>query len=361
MVDALTTISLCFLFFHFEGVEKKLSAIPVVKTIFDILLQWKRRLLRMGLDTPVSNLLFRKVSQKVFGGVLRFGVSGGGPINGTLHEFCRACFCCPLIQGYALTETCVGGCFQALDDSRASAVGPPVPCVEVMLQSEPDIQDSGGFPYLHTDTKDSKGNPVIGRGEICFRGPCISSGYYKLPDKTAEEYDQDGWFHSGDIGQFTPDGAVQIVDRKKNLVKLRGGEYVQVESMEVAFGQSPFVSTVCVVANGDLDTPLAIVNTEDKYLKKWAAENDINRDNLQELADKKETREAVVKSMVKEGKEAGLTALELRIKDCCLVVGDEWKPGWGLTASLKIDRKQIFKQHEEALNAMLKRNGVEPP
>jgi len=314
----------------------------------------------MGFDTPVSNLLFQTVSKKVFGGVLRFGVSGGGPISGSLQEICRAYFCCPLIQGYALTETCVGGCFQALDDSRESVVGPPVPCVEVMLQSEPEILDSAGFPYLHTDTKDSKGSPVIGRGEICFRGPCISSGYYKLPDKTAEEYDKDGWFHSGDIGQFTSDGVIQIVDRKKNLIKLRGGEYVQIESMEVAFGQSPFVSAVCVVANGDLDTPLAIVNADDNCLKKWAAENDTHYDDLQELADKKDTREAVVKSMVKEGKESGLTTLELRIKDCCLVVGNEWGPGNGMTASMKIDRKQILKIHEEELNAMLKRNGVEP-
>jgi len=316
--------------------------------------------LEPGLDSPVSNIFFRAVTKKIFGGVPRFGVSGGGPISSRLHEFCRACFCCPLIQGYALTETCVGGCFQALDDTRASVVGPPVPCVEIMLQSEPDIKDSAGLPYLHTDTTGSKGEVVLGRGEICFRGPCVSTGYYKLPDKTAEEFDKDGWFHSGDIGQFTADGVIQIVDRKKNLVKLRGGEYVQVESMEVSFGQSPFVSAVCVVANGDLDAPLAIVNADNEYLEKWASENNVRFDDLEDLADKKETRSAVVKSMVDAGRDAGLTSLELRIKDCCVIVGEEWGPGNGMTASMKIDRKQIFKIHENALNEMLKRNGVEP-
>jgi len=342
------------------GLEKKLTAKPTIKLIFDVLLQWKRWLLRVGLDSPVSNIFFRAVTKKIFGGVPRFGVSGGGPISSRLHEFCRACFCCPLIQGYALTETCVGGCFQALDDTRASVVGPPVPCVEIMLQSEPDIKDSAGLPYLHTDTTGSKGEVVLGRGEICFRGPCVSTGYYKLPDKTAEEFDKDGWFHSGDIGQFTADGVIQIVDRKKNLVKLRGGEYVQVESMEVSFGQSPFVSAVCVVANGDLDAPLAIVNADNEYLEKWASKNNMRYDDLEDLADKKETRSAVVKSMVDAGRDAGLTSLELRIKDCCVIVGEEWGPGNGMTASMKIDRKQIFKIHENALNEMLKRNGVEP-
>ena len=341
------------------GLEKKMTATPTIKLIFDALLQWKRGLLRVGLDSPVSNIFFRAVTKKVFGGVPRFGVSGGGPISSRLHEFCSACFC-PLIQGYALTETCVGGCFQDLDDTRAFVVGPPVPCVEIMLQSEPDIKDSAGLPYLHTDTTGSKGEVVLGRGEICFRGPCVSTGYYKLPGKTAEEFDQDGWFHSGDIGQFTSDGVIQIVDRKKNLVKLRGGEYVQVESMEVSFGQSPFVSAVCVVASGDLDAPLAIVNADNKYLEQWASENSVRYDDLEDLADKKETRSAVVKSMVDAGRDAGLTSLELRIKDCCVIVGDEWGPGNGMTASMKLDRKQVFKIHENALNEMLKRNGVEP-
>ena len=258
-----------------------------------------------------------------------------------------------------MTETCVGGCFQALHDTRVSVVGPPAPCVEVMLQSEPDIQDSAGFPYLHTDTKDSKGNPIIGRGEICFRGPCISSCYYKLPDKTAESYDEEGWFHSGDIGQFTADGVIQIVDRKKNLIKLRGGEYVQVESMEVAFGQSAFAAAVCVVANGDLDVPLAIVKADDAYLKNWALDKGIHYTTLKDLAEMPDTREAVVKSMVKEGKDAGLTSLELRIKDCCVIVGDDWGPGHGMTASMKIDRKQICKMHENELEAMFQRNYID--
>jgi len=129
--------------------------------------------------------------------------------------------------------------------------------------------------------------------------------------------------------------------------------------MEVAFGQSPFVNAVCAVATGNLDTPLAIVNADNNYLEKWAKENDISFDSLEELSEKKETREAVVKSMVTQGKNAGLTSLELRIKDCCVIVGEEWSPGHGMTASMKLDRKAIFKIHEKELDDMLKRNGVE--
>ena len=329
---------------------------PIINYIFKTLMTWKCAVLNVGMDTPVSNIFFRFVAGKVFGGTLRFAVSGGGPIGEQLHIFSRACFCCPVIQGYALTETCVGGCFQSLDDTRCGVVGPPVPCVEIMLQSEPDIKDSAGLPYMHTDTVGSKGEPVIGRGEICMRGPCVAFGYYKLPEKTKEDFDADGWFHTGDIGQFTADGAIQIVDRKKNLVKLKGGEYVALELMENAFVASPLVSFVCVIANGDLDAPLAIVRADDHHLEQWAATSNITYSSLQELAVKKETRTAVVQSMVECGKVAGLTSLELRIRDCVVITHEEWGPGHGMTATMKIDRRQICKIYEADLNSMLERN-----
>mmetsp|Transcript_22681 Transcript_22681/g.37524 ORF Transcript_22681/g.37524 Transcript_22681/m.37524 type:complete len:730 (-) Transcript_22681:56-2245(-) len=342
-----------------NALEKKIAAGPAaLRIVFSALITWKLQVLKVGMDTPVSNLFFNLISSKVFGGTLQFGVSGGGPIGGALHDFCRACFNCPIIQGYALTETCVGGCFQATNDMRSGVVGPPVPCVEIVLQSEPDIKDGAGLPYLYTDTKGSKGESILGRGEICMRGPCISSGYYKLPEKTKEEYDSEGFFHTGDIGQFTADGVIQIIDRKKNLVKLRGGEYVAVEAMETAFVNSKLVMAVCVVASGDLDAPLAIVRAENGALEQWAAENGVSYDSLEKLAELEATRKAVVKSMVAEGKDAGCTSLELRMKDCTIVTQDEWSPGKGMTATMKIDRKALYSMYEKELDVMYKRNGV---
>lgn len=343
-----------------HGLDQKLAktAGPLVKRILDVLIQWKIFVLHRGFDTPFSNLVFKAIAKKVFGRVLRFGVAGGGPLSASLHDYCRAVFACPIIQGYALTETCVGGCFQALDDDRSGIVGPPVPSVEICLQSEPDIKDSGGLSYLHTDSKDINGQTVIGRGEICMRGPCISSGYYKLPDQTKEVYDDDGWFHTGDIGQFTEDGVIQIIDRKKNLVKLKGGEYVAIESMENAFTASEFCHAVCVIATGDMDVPLVCVSANVSSLEDWASQNNVSYDSVSDLCEMDETRKAVVQSMIAAGKEAGLTSLELRIKDCC-VVTKEWGPGHGMTATMKIDRKQICNIHEQEIQAMMKRNGVE--
>lgn len=343
------------------GLKKKLSKGPKpLYVIFQILLAWKIKMLQWGMDTPVSNVFFGVISKKVFGRKqIQFGVTGGGPMSESLQLFCRAVFNTPIIQGYALTETCVGGCFQATWDQRPGVVGPPVPCVEIVVQSEPDINDSHGLPYLAIDTTGAKGEKVLGRGEICMRGPSISSGYYKLPDKTKEEFDEEGFFHTGDIGQFTADGCIQIVDRKKNLVKLKGGEYVAIEAMESVFVGSPFVTILCVIANGDLDGPLAIAIVDTDALEDWAKEAGISYDDVHALAETDAARKAVVKSFIEKGKEAGLTKLELRIKDCVLVTDDEWKPGHGMTASMKLDRKSILNIHDKQLQAMYKRQGVE--
>lgn len=342
------------------GLQKKIDAGPApIKIVFDILLKWKMSMLQKGMETPISNVFFGVISKKVFGREsIEFGVTGGGPMSASLQLFCRAVFNCPIIQGYALTETCVGGCFQSTKDQRPGVVGPPVPCVEAILQSEPDFKDSAGFSYLATDTKGAKGEPVLGRGEICLRGPCISSGYYKNPDKTKEEYDAEGFFHTGDIGQFTADGVIQIVDRKKNLVKLKGGEYVAIEAMETVFAASPYAAALMVIASGDLDAPLGVVCTANEALEKWAKEAKIDFNTVHDLSLEDRARKEVVKSFVAAGKEAGLGKLELRIKDVVLVTDDVWAPGHGMTASMKLDRKGVMGIHDKEIKAMYERNGV---
>jgi long-chain acyl-CoA synthetase len=344
------------------GLEKKLHQQSVVmQTIFSTLLSWKTWVVHttngVG-DTPISNKFFDKIAAKVFGGnQVQFAISGGGPISAELFTFVRILFHIPVVQGYALTETCVGGCFQSLEDRRTNVVGPPVSCVEIALQSEPDITDSHGNPYLHTDTKSVKGESILGRGEICMRGPCVSLGYYRNPDQTKQDYDEEGFFHTGDIGQFTHDGVIQIIDRKKNIVKLKGGEYVALESMETSFVGSKYVNTVCVIGNGDLDVPLAIVAVNTDTLQDWAQKQGINYKTMDDLVTRSEARNEVLQSMKQEGKKAGLSKLELRIKDCCLV-HTEWKPGYGMTASMKLDRRSIQKIHANELKTLYQRNGI---
>jgi long-chain acyl-CoA synthetase len=217
---------------------------PVAQVLVHTALKWRAFAVKYGLDTPLFNVLVFKKFKKAVGGNLRWALSGGGPLNGEVQAFIRTAFDIPLIQGYGLTETCAGLTIQAEDDERPVVAGVPIPSAEVKVVSTPDVCDKGGIPYLSTDRTDVEGNAVWGRGEVMVRGGNVTSGYYMMPDKTKEVFLDDGWFATGDIGQFLEDGSIRIVDRKKNLVKLKSGEYVRLEAMEMVYGNSDFVDAI---------------------------------------------------------------------------------------------------------------------
>lgn len=113
----------------------------------------------------------------------------------------------------------------------SGTVGPPLPNVDVCLMSVPEM----GYDALGSTPK----------GEILLRGKSLFSGYYKREDLTKEVL-VDEWFHTGDIGEWQPDGSMKIIDRKKNIFKLSQGEYVSVENLETIFSLVPCVDAVII-------------------------------------------------------------------------------------------------------------------
>jgi len=206
------------------------------------------------------------------------------------------------------------------------------------------------------DRKDVEGNPVLGRGEICVRGANIASGYYMMPDLTNEVFKDGRWFHTGDIGQFLADGSLQIVDRKKNLVKLKGGEYVALEQMEMVYGHSNFVDAVaggiCCYADGDLDRPVALLQLNASYAEKWAKKRGIEQD-IETLKNSKQLYDAVLDSMNEEHAKSDLSHLE-KLAGVALLTS-HWTPDNGcLTAANKLHRhviKEMFKKEFEEVKA----------
>lgn len=269
------------------------------------------------------------------------------------------CFSFLLGSPQGLTETCAGISIQAFDDLRGGIAGVIIPSIECKLVSTPDIGDKAGQPYLSTDRFDVEGEPVFGRGEIVVRGTNISSGYYMMKDKTKEEFREDGWFHTGDIGQFMSDGSLRIVDRKKNLVKLKGGEYIALEKMEMTYGNCEFVDAIgggiCCYGDGDMDRPVALLQVSEIVAMKWAKANGVAGD-FATLLKSKELNDAVLESMKLEHKKSDLSHLEKLV--AVSLLNSPWTPENGcLTAANKLQRRAVVSQFQKEFQAV-KQKGI---
>ncbi|KAL1522800.1 hypothetical protein AB1Y20_017771 [Prymnesium parvum] len=308
--------------------------------------------------TPLFNVLLKKF-KKTTGGKLKACLSGGGSISAEVQEWVRTALDCPLVQGYGLTETCAGATIQMPDDMSIGIAGTPISSVEIALHSEPEITDTDGNPYMTTDTSHF-GQPCKGRGEVWLRGNSITCGYYKMPKETALEFDKDGFFHTGDIGLLTPGGALKIVDRKKNLVKLKGGEYVALERMNTAYNNSPYVNVeaggVCSYAGFELDRAVCIAQCKESMLVQAAGEVGVSFSEVSQLCADPKVQEKILASFKEEAKKAGLTTLETVVGVYPVV--EPWSTVNGcLTATQKLVPRAVYKFNSKELD-IIKKKGM---
>lgn len=347
-----------------DGIKKGAEEIIGAKgTVIKFLLQaaftgmcWARA---QGRPTPLLKIFFKATSGAT-GGRLKFAASGGGPISSEVQTAMSILGGFNLVQGYALTETTMAGSVMDPYDVDCSNCGGPVSSVEMMLRSvtgPEDPKDPQG-EYYQADDEEHLGKPCQGRGEVCIRGPSVSMGYFKQPQKTAEAW-VDGWFRTGDIAYWDMKGRLVIVDRLKNLIKLKGGEYIAVENMEKEYSTSPYVRSganggIMCYGDGDMRRPVAIVQVNMPELKKWAAGAGLSGLTDDQLCADKKAKDMVLKSLLsaagsKLSKNEGLVAVGL-ISGIGPVEtaapNSPWGPENGTkTPSGKLERKGIQKAY----------------
>jgi long-chain acyl-CoA synthetase len=160
--------------------------------------------------------------RQVTGGNLKFCLSGGAGLKREVKELFHANGIL-IIEGYGLTETSPTLTINRPDSFRFDTVGKPLASVEIRL---------------------------AGDGEILAKGPNVFSGYFRDEDATKAAFTEDGWFKTGDVGRFTEDGFLQIVDRKKDILVTAGGKNVPPANIELRFRDDPFIAHVVVYGDG---------------------------------------------------------------------------------------------------------------
>ncbi|KAL3619184.1 Long chain acyl-CoA synthetase 4 [Castilleja foliolosa] len=327
----------------YSGLKQKISGGGFIKqTVFNFAYSVKLRNMRNGMKhseaSPIGDkVVFSKIKQGL-GGKVRLILSGAAPLASHVEEYLRVVTCSYVLQGYGLTETCAGT-FVSIPDEMGmlGTVGPPLANVDVCLESVPEM----GYDALSS----------MPRGEVCVRGDTLFSGYFKREDLTKEVL-IDGWFHTGDIGEWQADGSLKIVDRKKNIFKLSQGEYVAVENLENVYGLVPDIDTIWVYGNSFESFLVAIVNPKQQAVEKWAEENEISGD-FNALCENLKLKTYFLGELTRIAKEKKLKGFEF-IKAVHLdpVPFDIERDL--ITPTFKKKRPQLLKYYQDVIDSMYK-------
>ncbi|KAJ3482489.1 hypothetical protein NLG97_g7556 [Lecanicillium saksenae] len=321
-----------------KGVMAKLGSSSVVlRTLFRGAVRYKGFMSQKRLPgaSALDNLVFRKV-RELTGGRLRFTMNGASGISEETKKFVSLVLA-PMLTGYGLTETCAVGALGCPLEYTPNAIGPIPGSCEAKLVSIPDL----GY---NADAK-------VPQGEIWLKGMPIMTEYFKNPEETANAL-SDGWFKTGDIGEFDQDGHLRVIDRVKNLVKMQGGEYIALEKVEAVYRGSQVVANVMIEADSRYSRPIAVIMPNDKVLPSKAKELGVDEHSMH---NDRRVCSLVLADLQAAGRRAGLSEMEIVIG--VVITEEEWTPPSGLvTATQKLNRRAIRERFKVEMEQCFKRS-----
>ncbi|KAG0684012.1 long-chain fatty acid-CoA ligase [Pichia californica] len=287
----------------------------------------------------IDSVIFKKIKSAT-GGQLRLMLNGGSPINADTQRFLTNTICKMLI-GYGLTETVANTCVMMPEHFEFDVAGSLVASVTVKLI---DVPDAGYF---------AKNN----QGEVLISGLPVLKEYYKNPEETKKAFEyEEGWFSTGDIGEWTSSGALKIIDRKKNLVKTQNGEYIALEKLESIYRSNKYVLNICCYADETKVKPIGIVLPNEAPVKELILSlgldknaKSVNDIEISKFLQNKKLCQELTKSIIQTGKTGGLTGIELILG--IVIVDEEWTPESGfVTSAQKLQRKKILASVQNKVN-----------
>ena len=269
-----------------------------------------------NLQLNIARKLIFKKWQEALGGNVRAIVSGSAALNPRLIRiFMAAGF--NVQEGYGLTETspviAVNG--PGKEGKMIGPVGRPIPHVEVKIAED---------------------------GEVLNRGPNNMMGYYKNEEATKEVLDDEGWFHTGDIGELVNGEFLKITDRKKEIFKTSGGKYIAPQHLETALKESRFIEQVMVVGDGE-KFPAAIIQPDFEFIKSYCQHKGIDFNSNKEIIMNKRIFERIGQEVEKKNQRFGKWEQVKKYELC----SEPWTiAGKELTPTLKLKRRVIMDKYD---------------
>lgn len=269
-----------------------------------------------------DKLVYSKI-RAAMGDSVKYAISGGSAISHDLLHFFRG-IGAPIYEGYGLTET-TAACTVDFEDQRIGTVGRPI---------------GGDAVRINED------------GEIMVKGLTVFDGYWNNEEATAEVFDEDGWFNTGDLGELLDSGHLVITGRKKDLIVTSGGKNVSPGPMEDKLRSHPMISQAMVVGDGKPFVGVLITLDEDA-LKRWK----LNR-NIPESRDIKElAHDPVLRAEIQDAiNEVNSTVSSAEgIKKFYILDQDLTEEADELTPTMKVKRNVVARRYSDAIDHIYKR------
>jgi long-chain acyl-CoA synthetase len=320
-----------------KGIIAKLDASnPVIKAFFWCSFNYKTFMSKNNLPGAgiFDGIVFSMV-RELTGGRLRFTMNGASGISDDTRHFLSMVLA-PMLAGYGLTETCANGALGCPLEYSPNSIGPVPAAIDVKLVSIPDIGYS-------TDAE-------VPQGEIWLKGVPIIKEYYDDPEETEKALTHDGWFKSGDIGEFDENGHLRVIDRVKNLVKTQGGEYIALEKLESVYRGTQTITNIMIYADSEHSRPIAVIVPNQTVLVEKIKGLGVDEHSMHYAP---KVHSLILKDLQTAGKRSGLAGMEI-VSDI-VITDEEWTPLSGLvTATHKLNRKVIREKFKKEIDECLK-------
>lgn len=185
-------------------------------------------------------------------------------------------------------------------------------------------------------------------GEILCKGPCVTPGYYKDPELTRQAFDEEGWFHTGDIGHIEDGKFLMVTDRKKEIFKLSNGKFIAPQIIENIFKESPVIDQIMVVGEHE-KFACALITPNFRYFDEWKKSNMISFENYDELISHQKVQSLFSSEIERINKKLSTPERIARFR----LINEEWTPVSGeLSPTLKLRRNFIQDKYKDLITQL---------
>ena len=326
---------------------------------FDALGGWKRRLAYTAYYTKLENykkygiithliydkLVFAKI-RAMFGNKLKTVLCASAPMPKELADDFKVFLSIPIIEGLGMTELSGSAFCTNYHDLNNFTAGGVTSGVKMIIKSVPDLG------YTIDDMIDGINCPA---GEICLKGPLIFNGYYKNDLENSKAFDEDGYFHTGDVGRIFPyyGNGLKIVDRVKEIFKLSQGEYIIPAKLESVYVKSNFIQQIMIYGNSTMNNILAIICPDKQHC---ARELDITEEELIKDEENPKLKKLILNDLDRLAIDANFNGL-VKVKFILLTLEGFTIQNECMTPTMKIVRKKVeirFKNRIEKLFSLMR-------